>query len=293
LVVKSYEGLNQEVLKRREVRAYRLWLLLRSLDSEGRGWVDFGKAQESFLRLGLSRRSFRDILRKGEGFWWTRVRGRIFYSGLEKVCLRLRVLPGRPVLIPLPKRLSEFRALLHASFFVKEKTISRRRLQELTGKSKTTLRRWEKLTGVKIQPNLGYSPKLLSKSSSSYRCIGYSEEGQPFWEVCLDGKARLTWQISNSYVVESERLERAPWGLARKVQRRIKPLVGGEGLWFRLYFRDPRSALRYQKKTGEAVYVWDGRTIPRPLGWRIRSFRLWSYVSREWQKMLPSIEVVV
>jgi len=282
LLVKSYTNLNQGVLRRREVRAYRLWLLLRSLDSEGRGWVAYEEALEAFLKLGLSRRSFRDILRKGEGFWWTRVRGRIFYSGLGKVCLRLRVLPGRPVRIPLPKKLSEFRALLHASFFVKERTISRSSLQKLTGKSKTTLRRWEKLTGVKIQPNLGYSPKPLSKEKSSVsRCIGYDEKGQPFFEVSLNGRPHLAWQISNSYVVESERLERAPWGLSRKVRKKLRPLFGGEGeRLFRLYFQDPRKALSYVRRTGQAVYLDSRRTIPRPLGWDIREFRLWHYLSR-------------
>jgi len=277
LRVKTFERLNQEVLRKNQARQYRLWLLLRSLDEQGKGWVSYEEALEAFLKLGLSRRSFRDILRKGEGLWWTRAQKRIFYFGLEKVCLRLQVLPGRPILVPLARRLSEFRALLHASFFVKPKTISRTRLQELTGKSKTTLRRWEKLTGVKVQPNLGYSPKPLSKEKSSVsRCIGYDEEGQPFWEVCLDGKAHLAWQIPNTYVAE---FERAPYGLARRIRKKLRPLVGGEGeRLFRLYFESPRDAYRYQKKTGEAVYVLDGRTLPRPLGWETRSFRLWSYV---------------
>jgi len=275
LVVKSYESLNQEVLKRNEARAYRLWLLLRALDKEGKGWVDYEEAQKAFLSLGLSRRSFRDTLRKGEGFWWTRVRGRIFYSGLGKVCLRLRVFPGRPVLIPLPRKLSEFRALLHASFFVKPRTISRGSLQKLTGKSKTTLRRWEKLTGVKTQPNLGYSKALSKEKSSGSRCLGYDEEGQPFWEVSLDGRSHLAWQIPNTYVAE---FVLAPWGQAKKI-RKVRPLDGGEGERpSRLYFLRPRDAYRYQKKTGESVYVWDGRTIPRPLGWDIREFRLWGYV---------------
>jgi len=270
LVVKSYEGLNREVLRRKEARQYRLWLLLRSQDLEGKGWVRYEEAQEAFLRLGLSRRSFRDTLRRGEGVWWKRVRLRdltqIRYTGLRRLCETFRTLPGRPVLIPLPRKLSEFKSLLYASFFTKPKVISRTRLQELTGRSKTTLRRWEKsLEGLRIQHNLGYSEDPQ---------VGIA------WQlkrVTLDGKSYWAWEIPNTYVAE---VKRAPWGLARKVKKELRrALDGGEGNLRRLYFRNPRIALRYLRETGEPVYVWDGRTVPVPLGRDIRPFRLWSYVS--------------
>jgi len=274
LQVKSYEGLNQEVLRRSEARQYRLWLLLRALDLEGKGWIDYKEAQKAFLALGLSRRSFRDVLRKGESLWWTRGPNRIFYASLEKVCFRLRVLPGRPVVIPLDslRKLSTFKRILYASFFTRERTISRARLMELWGVSRTTLRRWERATGIRIQQNYARSSKPFSAGRSSGRrlIVGSEEEnGGPYWEVVLDRKRYLAWQIPNSYIYLGTEFAYAPYGLARKVRKRLTPPEGGGG-YLRLYFRRPRDAHRYLRRQGEGVYLFD-RKVP----WG----RLWVHLS--------------
>ena len=252
--VKAYPGLSQAAIRNGQARQLRLWLLLRSLDSQGKGWIEYEEAQKSFLALGLSRRSFRDTLSKGEGVWWVKNRGRIFLRGLEKVCLRFGVLPGRPVMVQLDRSLSKFKAALYTSF-LNSRTISRAALRRLWGVSRTTMRRWEEVLGVDVRPNLGYASESLGEGEG-IGFLAFDPEGVPYWEITLRGRRFLAWTIPNTYTYSV--VETVPYGLARKVAKRIRPLLGGEGELRRLYFHEAKRAGKYLRKAGPPVYVWHG-----------------------------------
>ncbi len=124
------------MLREERTAAGRLWLLLRALDTPGRGMVTLADARaaltdkQSPLRL-CGRRRLRQLLAEGEGVFWTRERPRTHPDGEEGDRLRLfgaaRVaaalgvprLAGRPVAVPVAALLGpigDARAHLYATF---------------------------------------------------------------------------------------------------------------------------------------------------------------------------------
>ncbi len=136
------------MLRRRLAAPGRLWLLLRYLDRDGRGWLRIASIKtqlthppksatqhppnqlanqptpHSALRMPqplCSARQLRHLLRVGEGIFWTRDRERIWLRSTLKVADTLGVerLTGRPVELPLAALLAgigTFRAHLYAAF---------------------------------------------------------------------------------------------------------------------------------------------------------------------------------
>ncbi len=125
-VVKVYPSVAQGILREGHAAAGRVWLLLRHLDENGRGWVSESEAQTQLTTKGSSyylfgKRQWCNIVRKGTGIFWQRDNGRLWLNSVGKTAAALGVwqLNGRPVQLPvavLTGKIGTVRAHLYATF---------------------------------------------------------------------------------------------------------------------------------------------------------------------------------
>jgi hypothetical protein len=124
--VKLYPDIGLGMLRREQTAAGRLWLMLRFLDREGSGQlrVDIIRDQLATRNSDLylcGKRQLRNLLRAGDGLYWTRDAERVWLHSAARVAASLGVaqLTGRPVALPLTALLQgigAFRAHLYAAF---------------------------------------------------------------------------------------------------------------------------------------------------------------------------------
>ncbi len=125
--VKVYPDIALGMLRREQAATGRVWLLLRAIDVDGRGWLAADETRavlcdiESPLRL-CGRRRLRQLLAQGEGLFWQRDgRDRIWLRGPARVAAGLGVarLGNRPIDVPTATLLGgigDVRAHLYATF---------------------------------------------------------------------------------------------------------------------------------------------------------------------------------
>lgn len=166
----------------------RIWLLLRYLDQDGRGWlaVDQVRQQlghkESALRV-CGWRQLRNLLRQGQGIFWQRDKSRIWLKSAARVAIALEVdrLRGRPVNVPLKALLEgigQVRAHFYATFHSgrsfqssrpgkkedgPDKPISRATLRTISHVPARTQRLYEQRAGVEVRSNMAIGERLTEK----------------------------------------------------------------------------------------------------------------------------------
>lgn len=161
--IRGYAELGRECIRLGVAPVYRIWLLLRHLDRDGRGIVD----RDHFLKFaalhGITRADLRyaaavQATVLGADTFFTVYPDRLEYRGLTAVCAALGVAPGQSVYIGTFTlgSIEKFRANTYASWFTGrgEVHISRERLRELFGVSDVTMRRWERTAGVDVTFNV-------------------------------------------------------------------------------------------------------------------------------------------
>lgn len=156
--IKVYPELNRAAIAYKQSETLRLWYLLHAHYRDGR--VDLDDAR-TILAPYFTPQKFAANLRKGNGTYWRKgTSGAILYlCGLETLCHALRLIPFcESVLLPLSVFTSplQFRAAAYASYFSSrpDAIYSRRSLSEKFNQSEATLRRWEKIAGVELVPNI-------------------------------------------------------------------------------------------------------------------------------------------
>lgn len=282
--VKVNPEVGRQAIKRGVDRSYRLWTILKHRDVAGRGWLPLAEAEAAAGEFGVRR--FAHILELGKGSFWEVVAGRVRLRGLEKVALDLGVLPVHPVLIPAEavSHLERFRAHIYAAWLESHNRdgqgilISRQRLMALFGRTKTTLRRWERLAGVVRQANLGYRPASenpwgpeLAWERRWLECVVChyrTSSALKFQEHCLRmhgtaewrGLADLTWELPSTYWAGPE-VRPAPRGMSGKIRHALRALlITPEGQpQQRLYFRHANAAVR-ATQSGRDVYLRHSRS---------------------------------
>lgn len=205
----------------------RLWLLLRHLDTDGRGWLRIDLIKERLTRAGAPLRicgwrQLRNLLRAGEGVFWQRDAGqqdtdRIWLRSTVKVALALGVsrLTGRAVELPvqmLTAGMGVVRAHFYASFHsgracaserhAGSKPIARETLARLTGVSRRGQRGYEKIAGIRAQTNYAIGPHRDAETEEELAW----QKGQALFTLQdyrgYQGRRRecyLAWQLPNSY----------------------------------------------------------------------------------------------
>lgn len=281
--LRTYIELGRHVLAEKLDGMYRLWLLARALDRDGRGLVGLPDFLAAMSANGLNRSHLRRACKhpKSSAFF-TLHANRIEYRSLEAVCLALGVMPGRSIYIPLASitGIETFRATLYAAWIAGHDAlqISRDKLSELFQASADTQRRWEKLAGVTVAANIveitpgeeraaaPHIPKDMRLDDRLGRSYTWTYQGKTYYRTV------------NRY--QASRLERAPLGNVRKVTRKLhaaKPDVDhGVGTRRRVFFTARTIPSNYQEMPGASIR--DRRkTVDLPQGassvWRFHPWR--------------------
>ena len=117
--LRTYIELNAYVIDQGLDGIYRLWLLARSLDQEGRGIVGVAAFLAAMQGFGLNRLHLRRVkLHPKSTAFFSFHKHKLEYRSLEAVCLALGVTPGRSIYIPAASIASTeaFRATLYAAW---------------------------------------------------------------------------------------------------------------------------------------------------------------------------------
>lgn len=243
--VKLYPDIGLGMLREGQAAPGRLWLMLRYLDQDGRGMFRIATIRNTITKKKskhrlCGKRQLRNLLRDGEGVYWTRENGRLWLRSAAKVAFALGVehLSGRPVALPVAAVLEgvgAFKAHLYAAFHsgrVKETPngtkvmpIARETVAGLSGVGRTSQRNYEQMAGVDVQANfaVGEPTEDGSRQERAWR------QGQALFELKdfrgrqgKKGRTYLCWQLPNSY--EGGHAFR-PRGRQRRINRELNDLV--------------------------------------------------------------------
>ena len=243
--VKLYPDIGLGMLRQEKTAPGRLWLLLRYLDTEGRGAlrIDIIKQQltqkSSTLRL-CGKRQLRNLLRDGEGDFWVRDEEHIWLFSAARVVHTLDVerLTGRPVALPLEALLNgigRFRAHLYTAFHSgrtkdtprgsQAMPIARGTMAELSGVGASSQRAYEAQTNVDVQANFAVGEQATKENQENRAW----QQGRALFELKdyrgqqgKKGKTYLAWQLPNTYIGEHPH---RPKGRQKRINRKLKDLV--------------------------------------------------------------------
>lgn len=232
---KIHPDLGLAAMRKRLDRPYRVWVLARSLDPLGRGYVELSVIMALIERekvRGLSPQSFNLLIKSGHGVFWKFFRmpdGTRYLQliSLERVCLALEVDRLRYSPVPFDylraRSLRAFRSFIYASIFPSgnefSRPISRRTLEKLTGKKARTQQLYDGYAGVEKIGNA--QPTGLEWKRGDDIPAGFTVD-------YVNGKLGLLKRLPNSYKTS---FEKAPRGMLKHVNRSLcgNPLRKGEG----------------------------------------------------------------
>ncbi|MDX1687302.1 MAG: hypothetical protein R3248_04900 [Candidatus Promineifilaceae bacterium] len=218
--VRLYPDVGLALLRTDQAAAGRIWLLLRHLDQDGRGWVSLDQTRKqlagkhSSLRV-CGWRQLRNLLARGDGIFWKRdplqaAGSRIWLRSVTRVAAALEVerLSLRPVAIPIAALLEGIgtvRAHLYASFHSArsgEAPIARATLRRLSSVSRRTQQQYERRAGVKQRRNWVVGPRHTGGGAQE-RAWQQGRAYFPFTDrrgkQGEAGATYLAWQLPNSY----------------------------------------------------------------------------------------------
>jgi hypothetical protein len=246
LSVKLYPDIGLAMLREEQTAAGRLWLLLRGLDEEGQGWLYTETVRELLTKKSSDThlcgwRQLRNLLREGDGTYWTRDTERIWLRSAGNVALSLGVvrLTGQPVMLPLEalvNGIGRFRAELYAAFHSsRSKTapdgteqaapIARETLTELSGVGETTQRRYEEETAVHVRSNYAIgnraTPEEIEDKAWQHGNAVFTLEDTR-GQQGPKGREYVAWQLPNSYEGNHQQ---CPKGRQRRINRQLRDLV--------------------------------------------------------------------
>ena len=221
--IKVYPSVAQGILREGQAAAGRVWLLLRHLDENGRGWVTESEAQAQLMTKGsptylFGKRQWRNIVKKGIGIFWQRDNGRLWLNSVGKTAAALGVwqLNGRPVQLPisaLTEKIGTVRAHLYATFHSSRtvaqagdepqaKPIARESLTAQFNISPHTQRSYERKARVRSHKNYAIGAKNASESAEN-TAWHHGTAAFPFTDYLgkhgRPGTSYLAWQLPNHY----------------------------------------------------------------------------------------------
>lgn len=204
---------------------YQLWLALRHIDADGRGWLSQKTAQDAFCTEDGPNSTYlyktprlRQLLRDGNDAYWRldETNGRIFYLKEARLMthLGLRPLTGRHVAIGAAQIFSSiqtFRAHCFAAWLAnRENPISQATIEQLTGLPARTQLRYCRLANVTTTPNLSVGPRYTQDTAQetawrhqgSFKFADYRGKQGPA------GRAYVAWHLPTSYSVTADQSSR-------------------------------------------------------------------------------------
>jgi hypothetical protein len=237
--VAVYPSLLLAMLKQNQEAAGRVYLLLRHLDSTGRGWLPIEEIRaqltrkESPLKV-MGWRRLRQLLHQGEGVFWERdSQGRIWLRSALRIALNLDCsrLKGNRINLPIATLLGGIgtvRAHFYASFHSGRRSdnpISRQTLESITGLSPRTQRDYDRLAQVKRQRNIAVGPRHTQISVEEQY---WQRGGAVFTFIDSQGQQGpknqqyLAWHLPNSYQAPHQKRSK---GRQKKINQQLVSLV--------------------------------------------------------------------
>lgn len=285
--VTHYPSLGFAVCRSRQSTSYRVWLLSRHLDTDGRGWIGIKTLRAEWP---FSWRRLRQILNDGQdSFWnWNKDQERLWLFGVVQVARQLRVnkLKGRPVLLPVSilfGGIGVFRAHLYASWHSgrNQSPITRTKQEELSGISERTQRHYCRVAGIRRQKNIVVG-ETFSQTAFQECAWRYGRGAFKFTDrqgkLGRAGESYVAHNMPNTYIGPHRQTAK---GRQRKVNRKLKDLVikRAQGniseTVNRLYYSDGRAAIRAYNRVPYIDAHW-------PLVVEKGETKLWSIIaSRE------------
>jgi hypothetical protein len=241
--VKLYPDIGLGMLRQEMEAAGRLWLLLRHLDGAGQGIVRIDRvfarltSKSSDLYL-CGKRQLRNLLRAGEGVYWTRDKTRVWLRSAARVAAELGVarLTGQPVALPLTalrEGIGPFRAHLYTAFHSGRAKgargvgmpVARETLANLSGVGANSQRAYEARVGLTTQANFAIG-EAITKAEQEEQAWRH---GRALFDLRdrkgqqgRAGKTYLAWQLPNSYVGQHPQ---RPKGRQKRINRQLQDLV--------------------------------------------------------------------
>ena len=291
--IKHYPSIGIAALMEEQAAIYRVWLMCRYLDVDGRGWLHVQDireqltGKESKLRL-FSWRRLRQVLGQGHSrFWkWDKAQSRLWLFGAARVAAYLDVekLVGKPVALPVKsvtKSIGDFKAHLYGAWHSGRKTnnpISREVQEAITSVPQRTQRHYCKVSGIRRRTNIAIGNRKNPEEAEKQAW----QRGQATFEFVdhqgrqgRKGTTYIAWHLPNSYTGPHQQTSK---GRMRKINRKLADLVtkgaqgnGGETVE-KIYFANGKDAGRALNRGVELNAYW-------PLVASMRKFGLWASFS--------------
>jgi hypothetical protein len=300
VTVRLYPDIGLGMLRQEKTAPGRLWLLLHHLDPTGRGVLCAGSIKQQLTRKSSDRylcgkRQLRNLLRAGEGVFWTRDKTHIWLRSAGRVAYALGVeqLTGRPVALPVSALLSgigEFRAHLYTAFHsgrvkgaesaakgpqtartgqfkLVGMPIARDTLADLSGVGQSSQRAYEER--LRLRPQVNYAIGEATTADNEEERAW--QQGRALFTLKdyrgrqgKQGKSYLAWRLPNSY---SGQHQQRPKGRQKRINRQLRDLVmkgmpgnGEEAVETqrpeKRYYPNGRSASQSRGSHAAAVRYW-------------------------------------
>ena len=260
----------------------RLWYLLRHLDETGRGWHEQSAIRHKLTKSAYrfcGRRQLANLLKEGEGIFWTFNRGRIWLQSPGRVAARLGVDHAnyRPVAVPLKAFLGKvglIRAHLYATYHSARTKdhelgmpVARETIEQITGVDPHSQRSYEKQLHLDVRHNLAVGEEIIENEQGQalaqerawrhgnalFTLTDYKGKQGP------KGRRYHAWQLPNSYggihAAESR-------GKRRRLNRQLIDLQkkgAGNGHVGRRYFANGKQLERARGELWVDQYCRTGR----------------------------------
>ncbi|MFL7838204.1 MAG: hypothetical protein ACK2T4_07165 [Candidatus Promineifilaceae bacterium] len=207
-------SLGLAILRHKQAAPARLWLLLRAVDSRGRGMIPLETARKAFtdqdsgLRF-CGWRQLRNLLAAGADTFWQVDEDHIWLRSAARVAAAFKVthFSGKDVALPVSELtggIAAVRAHLYATFHSgrQAKPVSRQTLAGKSGVAPRTQRHYDRLIGVEKQTNYVRGSRVGSEEGVDQ---AWQQGSAAFtWQETRRGKKEpngrfLAWQLPNSY----------------------------------------------------------------------------------------------
>ncbi len=270
----------------------RVWLLLRTIDRDGRGWLSVEDARRHLTGKGsplriCGWRRLRQLLAQGEGVFWHRdEQDRLWFYGAHRIAYKLDSgrLQGFPVELPISALLGGIQAV-RAAFYATfhggrdSKPISRETLESLSGIPGRTQLEYDRVARVDRTRNIAIGERHTNENAQE-RAWRHGRAAFHFIDTegrqGRAGREYVAWHLPNSYRADYQRRSR---GSRKRLNRKLADLVkkgipgNDDQAVEKLFF--PNGALaakRYNRCSEQDVY-WQQQERTRAGGelWHVMS----------------------
>lgn len=276
------------ILKQNLEAPGRVWLLLRAIDSQGRGWLRVEDvryqltAKDSPWRVCGWRR-LRQLLHQGQDIFWQRdTQDRLWLRGTHRIAFALNSgrLQGFPVELPIRELLGGIqgiRAAFYASFHSgrDNKPISRQTLNQVTGIAERTQRSYDQVARVNRQQNIAIGERYTQERVQERAWT----QGRGVFRFVdtrgLQGREKqeyIAWHLPNSYQANYQRRSR---GSRKRLNRKLADLLkkgitgNSEQSVKRVFFPSGSLAARAYNRDPNLDAYWHSQPSLKAQFWRV------------------------